>query len=278
MRNPRGKTLVFSLLCGLGAILVWVAIERDDAVRDDGMTRALGATGALLLMVCSIPAIQALSAWIGRARLLRGEGVVARWPVSSQDWKQFLAFDKARGASDWQRLSNVMSRSWRPDCPPQGIEVIVGRTSALIDDCYCAFPTIYLVQWLRIEGAAFNCLEIHLSNSHGAAWYPKLRVPVPRHAEAQATVAYQCYRSRILPGSLVSGPRSRAYRVARRLGLGGAILAAIGAWWGSTAIQPVDPYDFMSMAPLLLAVIGCAAVAFSALLAGLALFFGKNDA
>jgi hypothetical protein len=278
MRNPRGKALVPSVLCGLGALLVWVAIERDDAVGDDGMTRILGASGALLLMVCSIPAIQALSAWIGRARLLRGEDVVARWHMSSRDWKQFLAFDKTRGASDWRRLSNVMSRSWRPDCPPQGIEVIAGRKSVLIDDCYCACPTIYLVQWLGIEGAAFDCLEIHLSNSHGPAWFPKLRVPVPRHAAAQATLAYQCYRSRVQPGSLVSGPRSRAYRVARRLSLGGAILAAIGAWRASTAIQPIDPYDFMSMVPLLLVVIGCTAAAFSALLAGLALFLGKNDA
>ncbi|WP_424461746.1 hypothetical protein [Ottowia sp.] len=275
MRNPVRTALAALLFCGLGALLVWAATGSEET----GAMRALGVLGALLLLFCSIPAIQALSSWFGMARLMRGENVVARWQVNPQDWKRFLAFDKARGARNWQRLTNVMSRSWRPNCPPQGIEVIVGRKSVLIDGSYCTVRSIFLVQWIGTESAELDCLEFHLPRSsfRGPVWHPKLRIPVPGQAKAQATLAYQWHSTRVVPEGVAFGPRARAYKVALMLGLAGGVLAVIGAWWASMASQPVDVDDFGSMVPWLLIAIGGAGVVLCPILACVAFFAGKQE-
>ncbi len=94
MRNPTRKLGCALIALGAGALLFWLAISERLGPEESALTMGAGVIGFTLLLASAYFVPATLLAVRGRARLLAGTDVVARWPVG------------AAAAPD---------RCWRPD-------------------------------------------------------------------------------------------------------------------------------------------------------------------
>lgn len=247
MRNPARKAL-YCLL----ALIAGVALIRFGALREERIGEHWTAIVALALGFTLAPfgfvfLIQALFATRGRARLLAGHRVIARWHVHPIEWERFRALDNRRAGEDFALGNDLWVRRAKPSDP---IEVIVGETSLLIDDSYHVLrpgglPELRDIRWLEGPPA---CLEFGLRyprGRYGGTLPMTLRVPVPPSGRegARRVVAYFEPRLHRRPGLALRNP-PRTYRVCAVL-LVLAIAAAAGGYALAASDSPLVPLGLL---------------------------------
>lgn len=282
MRNPVRSVLLHLSLVILGVLLLGIGVARLDRAGDQGATALVMAAGVLLLFFCPVFLIRALLLARGWARLLRGEGEIARWRVGPADWEAFHAFDAARSVSDPARLGNEALP--RADVPAEGAEIIAGRTAILVDGSYHVLrprgiPELQAMRWLAVAGTDLACLEFALAYpAKSGTVRTALRVPVPSAATDAAREVQRWHAARIPSGeALALGGKARALRVALIFAGAGAAAIAIALAWGLPAADAVDPEDFGAVAPWLLAAAGGGALLTAGVVALIALLRGRAD-
>ncbi len=224
MRNPARKALYCLLLVLASAALIAFGAWREQSLDEDWT-----AVGPILLGFALLPfplyiLVEALFAVRGRAQLLAGIGVIARWRVSPAEWQGFRGLDSRRAGQDFS-LGNEL---WvRKSAPAEPVEVIVGAGSALVDgSCHSlkpgGLPDLRGLRW--IEGPP-ACLEFALRyprSRHSPPVDTTLRIPVPASARSEAVRVLTHYQQSLRPAA-------RAPSRARRIGAMLALAAATGA-------------------------------------------------
>lgn len=265
MRNPARKALYCLIALVVGAALVWLGALRQLRVGEDWVSIGAAFLGLGIAPIALVFLIQASLAARGQARLLAGHKVIARWHVYPAEWEQFRKLD-ARRAAEHSALVNDL---WiRKASPTDGVEVIVGETSLLVDRSYHVLrrgglPELREISWL--DGPP-TCLEFGLlypRGRFGGTLPLTLRIPVPPGARgaAQRVVDHFEPRVRRKPGLALRNPR-RTYRVCAFLLAAAAAMAAIGYALARGRAPSDDP-----LVPLVLLIGGAGLGAFAATLA-----------
>lgn len=261
MRNPARKAL-YCLL----ALLAGIALIRFGALREGRIGEHWTAIVPLALGFTLAPfgfvfLIQALFAVRGKARLLAGHRVIARWHVCPAEWEQFRALDSRRSGADPSFVNDLWVRR---STPPDGVEVIVGETGLLVDGSYHVLrprglPELREVGW--IDGPP-TCLEFALRyprGRFGGSVPTTLRVPVPAGSRGAAQRIVDHFRPKLIrrPGLALRNPPA-TYRVC-------ALLLAVAATMASTGYALAralpDGADPLVAVTLLIAGIGLGAFA-----------------
>lgn len=231
MRNPARKALYCFLALLLAAAAIRLGIGREQRIGEDWTAIVPILIGLGIAPFALVFLIQALFAVRGQSRLLRGEGVIARWQVYPGEWEQFRGLDSRRTAG----RSGLGNDLWiRRQGPVEPVEVIIGRKSALVDGSYHSLnprglPELRGVSWL--DGPP-TCLEFSLLYPRGRYGGPvptTLRIPVPSSArpDARRVVAHFEPLTRRTPAIALRNP-SKTFRVCVLLILAGAAACAVG--------------------------------------------------
>jgi hypothetical protein len=249
MRDPARKALYCLIAVLAGAALIWFGAWRREHI-GEGWTSivpifvGLGSAPFGLVFL-----IQALLAARGQARLLAGHRVIARWHVYPAEWERFRALDSRR-AADHSSLANDL---WiRKASPSNGVEVIVGETSLLIDQSYHVLrpgglPELREIGWL--EGPP-TCLEFALlypRGRYGGTLPTTLRIPVPPAARAEARRVFAYFEPllRRRPALALRNPR-RTYRICAVLLIASALSATLGFALTRILADGADPLVALS--------------------------------
>jgi hypothetical protein len=195
MRNPLSKALWSIGLCVLGAGLVLLAYLAQVQLGKTTSTilAIIGTTSATIFLFTFL---WALFSAIGYARLMSGNRAIARWHVTAGEWDRFVTFDKVR-AAEHPSLRNDMRI--RKQTPPQGVDVIVGRGSIIVDSSYHSISGqaggARRINWLNAPVDP-ECIEFPKSypRSKGGSVDLTLRVPVPASARAEGVRVFEHYR------------------------------------------------------------------------------------
>jgi hypothetical protein len=171
----------------------WGAFEMHRLDRETGMTAAaIGvgfpvaviATGSLFLAIRSIRIVAALD---------RGEGVIARWIVSPNDFAEFVTDNAARNA-----LGGAYRNDWKVPraIPPQGIEIVFGADGMFAGNSYFGLVNTGMLKFEGVQMLPSNPLALEFGTvattiSHGTSVHVNrsrgvLRVPVSRLARGEA--------------------------------------------------------------------------------------------
>lgn len=265
MRNPSRKVLYCLLALIVGAGLIRFGFGREQRIGEHWSSIVPIFLGFGIVPFALVTFIQALFAARGQARLLRGEGVIARWQVFPTEWEQFRRLDSSRSAKAFA-LGNDL---WvRRAAPMEPVEVIIGEKSAMIDGSWHpltprGLPELRGVSWL--EGPPI-CLEFALlypPGRYGSSVPKTLRIPVPPSARAAAervVAHFEPITRRHPPLALRDPPRT--YRVCAILVLGSALAAILGY-----ALARADPDGSGSLVQVGLMVAGTIFGTFALILA-----------
>lgn len=245
MRHPLGKALwSFGFLAlGVGLVLHAFGSHADKSVAATNAVITPFVVG-LVVSVISLPIfLRTLFSAIGYARLMSGKGVIARWHVTAVDWDRFREFDKIR-AAEHEGLQNDMHI--RDQTLPQGVDVIVGRSSIIVDGSY------HNITGLEFDGRKINwlnapvdpeCIEFPKTYSRrGGSIYHTLRVPVTASARAEGVRVFEHYHQKentILNPTPASVRRDGAIVLVLSL----FVIAAISA---VLTLTPLGVFLFMS--------------------------------
>ena len=264
MRNPARKALYCLIAVLAGAALVWFGALRHERIGEDWTSIVALALGFTFAPFGFVFLIQALFAARGQARLRAGHRVIARWHVYPAEWEQFRKLD-ARRAADHPSLVNDL---WiRKASPRDGVEVIVGETSLLVDSSYHVLrpgglPELREVRWL--DGPP-TCLEFALlypRGRYGGTLPLTLRIPVAPGARGLARRVVDHFEPRVRrrPGLALRNP-PRTYRICAILLVAAAATAAIGY-----ALARARPDGADALVPLLFLIGGVGLGAFALIL------------
>lgn len=270
MRNPGRKALYCLLALVAGAALIILGALRLERGIEDWASVAAIATGFTLAPFGLVYLIMALFAIRGRALLLAGHRVIARWHVHAGEWGRFRALDDRRFAEDYRSLGNDL---WiRRRTSRDGVPVVVGEKSCLVDNSYHVLrpgglPELLAVRWL--EGPP-TCLEFSLRYPRGryaGSVLTTLRIPVPAGARADAGRVYAHF-DRLLRGRAAIALRSprRVYWICGVL----LVVAVLGGPAGYV-LASANPPGLDPLVPLTLMIGGLICAVFAILL-GLATF------
>src|SRR5688572_13844457 len=147
----------------VGVLLIWVGARRHGG--EDWTSIVPIALGFTLAPFGLVFGFMALLHIRGQARLLAGHGRLGEWHLSAEAWDQFRAFDTERQNSDLHRLVNDL---WiRRRTPPEGVDVVIGEKSLLVDRSYHVLrrgglPELRGVAWIdnsSARGRPPDCLE-----------------------------------------------------------------------------------------------------------------------
>lgn len=231
MRNPARKALYCFLILLAAAALIRFGALRLDRVEGDWPGTGALALGFALVAFPLYTLVEALLAMRGRALLLAGQGVIARWQVQPAEWERFRGLDSSRASED-PALGNALWIQKR--APAQPVEVIVGAGSALIDGSYHrlkpgGLPDLRGVSWLEGPPA---CLEFALRyprSRYGPPVPATLRIPVPASARSEARRVFDHFEAITRPGPGIA-PRkiARAYGICGFLLLGTIAVSGLG--------------------------------------------------
>jgi hypothetical protein len=199
MRNPSRKAAISAALLVVGAVAGWIAWHRYHADGVDWIVIVLFAMVVVITPFAPVVLIQGVLFGLGKVKLDAGVGRIAQWHVPAAEWDKFRAFDHARVAAYGATLLNDLTI--REVTPPEGVEVVVGKTSLIVDGSYHVLrlnglPELRMIGWL--DNAATpnrppDCLEFKLvypRSRYGTATTMHLRVPIPADAFEQAKLAY----------------------------------------------------------------------------------------
>lgn len=265
MRDP-ARMALYCLLALVGAMaLIWFGADRQGRVGEEMSSFVPLFLGFAVAPFAVAILIQALFATRGRARLRRGEGVIARWRIFPSEWERFRELDRRRSA-EGSALGNDMRI--RKAVPLEPVEVIVGEKSALVDGSYHSLSPRGVPE-LRgvglIEGPP-ACLEfslLHPRGRYGGTVPTTLRVPVPASARADArrVVAHYEPLTRRSAGLALRDP-PRTYRICAALVLGAGAAGTVAYLHARTLPEGADP-----MIPLGLLIASIVVATFAAILA-----------
>lgn len=265
MRNPARKAVYWFLVLLAGAALIRFGALREERIGEDWTAIVPLALGFTLAPFGIVFLIRALFAARGRARLLAGHRVIARWSVYPSEWEQFRALDERRSGADPSFVNDLWIRRSAPAGP---VEVVVGETGLLIDDSYHGLrpgglPELREVRWL--DGPP-TCLEFALRyprGRYGGSVPTTLRVPVPAGSRGLAQRVVDHFGPKLVrrPGVALRNP-PKTYRVCALLFTAAAAMAAAGYGLARSLPDGSDP-----MVPVALLIAGIGLGAFSALLA-----------
>jgi hypothetical protein len=230
MRNPARKTLYCLIALLLSAALIWFGAVRLERLKEDWPGVGAAVLGFAIAPFALVTLIQALFAIRGRALLLLGRGVIARWQVQPTEWQRFRGLDSRRAAEDFSLGNDLWIRKRTPAEP---VEIIIGVKSALVDGSYHSLnprglPELLGVGWLEGPPA---CLEFALRyprGRYGGTVPMTLRIPVPASARAEALRVFDHFAGiiRRRPGLALRNP-PRTYRVCLFLLFAAAAVGAI---------------------------------------------------
>ena len=265
MRNPARKALYLLVAVLVGSALIWFGAERHERVGE-----GWSSTGPIFvgLMIAPIPfffLIQALFAMRGRALLLAGHRVIARWQVDPLEWERFRGLDARRSADPDSSPNDLWIRKARPSVP---VEVIIGERSALVDGSYHplrprGLPELREVRWLDGPPVCLEFALLYPRSRYGAPVPTTLRIPVPSGSLGAARWVFDHFRPRLVrkPGLALRNP-PKTYRICALLFAAAAAMTAIGY---TSALDLADGAD--PLVPVVLLIAGIGLGAFALLLA-----------
>lgn len=132
MRDPRRGRNLALVVASVGAIAVLVAVWLTRLNRPGNVEVILGVIGLKVALVATVLAIVYHVRVVRRYdRMVRGEGVLARWRIEPERWRLCRAAAEALARSP-QALPNELPLP--PEIPAAGIEVIVAA------DAFCVGP------------------------------------------------------------------------------------------------------------------------------------------
>lgn len=287
MRNPSRKAAVFAAAVAFGAAAAWAGVQRHEAVGKDLVSGVMIAAGLATVLVMLALLGRALFHMRGMAKLQAGIGRVTQWHVGAADWDKFRAAEAGRVASNPTLLGNDL---WlRKRTPPEGVDVIVGEKSLIVDGSYHVLrlngvPEMRNIGWLdhsATAGRPPDCLEFLLAyprGKYGGVQYTCLRVPVPRTAHAQGRRAYAQFapaiQRRIAKGPIALRNPRRTLQVCGTI----LVLSLAALAWGWIEAERTAWNSHDTTAPIVLLVGGSVGVIFASLLAGLTLLLRPKKA
>ncbi|HEX8571319.1 MAG TPA: hypothetical protein VF759_01060 [Allosphingosinicella sp.] len=261
MRDPARKAAYFLLAALAGAGLVWFGAVREQRIGEHWTAIVPLLAGFTVAPIALVLAIQALFAARGKARLLAGRRVIARWRVHPAEWESFRALDMRRRGGDPGLVNDLRIRK---STPPEGVEVIVGETGLLVDGSYHGLsprglPELREARWLEGPPACLEFALLYPRSRYGGTVPTTLRVPVPAGARGSAQRILDHFRPRLArkPGLALRNP-PKTYRICAALFAAGVAMAAIGY---SAALEGAGGSDPLVPAALLIAGIGLGAFA-----------------
>ena len=264
MRNPARKALYCLLAFLAGSALVWFGALREQRIGEDWTSIGPAFIGLGIAPIAFVFLIQALFAARGQARLLAGHRVIARWHVYPAEWEQFRALDSRRAAEHGSLANDLWIRK---ATPRDGVEVIVGEASLMVDSSYHVLrpgglPELRDIGWL--DGPP-TCLEFGLlypRGRYGGTMPLTLRIPVPPGARGAAQRVLDHFEPRVRrkPGLALRIPR-RTYRACAIL-----FVAAVAMMATGYAIARARPGGADPLLPLLLLIGGVGLGAFAIIL------------
>jgi hypothetical protein len=275
MRNPPRKAAIFTGLMALGAALGWLGVQRHGARGEDWVSGVMIAAAFAIVPVMLVFLVQALFHMRGMAKLRAGTGRLAQWHVSAADWDKYRASEGTRTAVDPRFLGNDL---WvRGVTPPEGVDVIVGEKSLIVDNSYHVLrmnglPELRGIGWLdnsSTPGRPPDCIEFLLAyprGKYGGIQHTTLRVPVPEAAQVPARKAYLHFAP-ALERRQAKGPI--ALRNPRRtLQVCGVILVASLAAiaWARSAAEATGWSVNETMAPMVTMIVGAVLALFAVVL------------
>lgn len=201
MRNPRRVRNIALVACLAGAAATTAAFTIPDAGPGFTLQAALGigglTSGVLGFVVALFTQIDARR----KARLMRGDDVIARWRVDPARWHAFVhlneKLDTERGA-----LRNHLSI--RRNAPAAGIEVIVAKAALQVDGDFHAlsFNGNPAITSLTRQPGPPPYLEFRLSYTgadYSASLDWALRFPIAAGSESDAARVQSHYSRSFRP-------------------------------------------------------------------------------
>lgn len=272
MRKPARKALVCAAIVAVGAFLIWFGAREHERVGESGLAIASIALGVPAAAFGAFFFAQALLFARGCSKLLAGKDVLARWHVGPAEWDRFRVFEASRVATDPFQFANDL---WiRKITPAQGVDVIIGKTSLVVDDSYHVLrphglPELRAINRVVATVGAPECLEFRLAYpSRSGSRYTTLRIPVPNMARGEALRVYGWFEPRLRrKPPLALRNTGRTYRVCLIMGV--ACLAAFSIGWILAAAggYRIQEDDIGAVAPFVLMVVGSMGFVFALLLA-----------
>ncbi|MGA9582075.1 MAG: hypothetical protein WBR13_08920 [Allosphingosinicella sp.] len=188
MRDPARKALYCFLLVAASAGLIWFGAVRQETVASHWTGVVPVLLGLALLPFPLYILVEALFAVRGRAKLLAGIGVIARWRVSPVEWEVFRGLDGRRIAKDISLANDFWIRKAALEAP---VEVIVGEKSALVDGSYHSLkpgglPDLRGVRWIEGPPACLEFATRYPRSRHSPPVDTTVRIPVAAGARAEA--------------------------------------------------------------------------------------------
>jgi hypothetical protein len=187
MRNPARRRNIALLSCLTGAICIAAAWLAPEEMLERAPRSVLGMIG---LVVAPLALMAALFTQVNvrrRNRIMRGEGVIARWRIDAQRWKDFVTIDAQYTAQD-PRFRNDFSILPKPSEPEPEI-IVIADAIQLDGDLHRVprdgFPSIVQIDWLDSYPACLNFQMAH-GGGEGQIHYFSLRFPIAPGAETDA--------------------------------------------------------------------------------------------
>lgn len=193
MRNPARSRNLGIVLFLLGAAATIPAATGSESTALGVLALVAGAGAALGLVYAFLSQLE-LGRW---KRLDRGEGVIARWSVPPETWRDFLALNSRLNEAPKALSCNIAARPG----PDGTVEVVIAETALRIGGDFHSFPRKGAVQAAGpylVPGPP-PCLEFHLTtftNDHSRKVQWALRAPIPPGAEPQAQLVAAAFAGR----------------------------------------------------------------------------------
>jgi hypothetical protein len=202
VRKPRLGAAAWLVVALAGWISVaWGTFEMHRLGHETGATAAAIGVGFPVAVIATGMLFLAIRALRIVAALDRGEGVIARWTVSPEDFAEFTADNAARNA-----LGGACRNDWKipRTTPPQGIEIVFGADGVLVGSRYFGLVNTGMLKFEGVQMLPSNPLALEFGTvattvSHGTAVHihrtrGALRIPVPRLARDEAVRVLDHFR------------------------------------------------------------------------------------
>ncbi|MEO5578463.1 MAG: hypothetical protein ABIR25_05365 [Sphingomicrobium sp.] len=253
MRNPTRKIVIYLALVLLGVALAKYGIDAEKRIGEAWTSTGFSVVGMSIVPIAFILLIRALFNSRGRAKLLACRDVIAHWHLTADEWERFRTFDRIRGETN-VRLFNDLA--YDNDRQHRGIDVIVGKKSALVGDSYHVLrkggiPGLTAIYWLPAP-ADPECLEFHIvyPRHRSPPVYLAFRFPFPAIAQSEARRVYNHFEPmlRWKPALALRRPGATI-----RVALVVAAVCASAFIWGLSQAKMVEGGN---IAPLIAAIFG----------------------
>lgn len=236
MRNPAGKIVVYLALLAAGILLIYLGGTRWDGSGESWFGFVLMLAGLLSVAFGAVYLVMAMLYARGRAELLAGRGLIARWHVSAGEWARFVTIDRLRRETDSAFANDFNAGKQASD---RGVDILVGRTGVAVGDYYQTLrrgglPGLVALYWLP-PPADPQCLEFHARyprGRYGGSVPICIRFPIARGAAADARRVYDHFEPLVRPRDPIA-LRNPALTI--RVALAVALASAIAAAWGFTS-------------------------------------------